>query len=86
MSEHKYTEDQHPCLVAKKFCGCYVAAAGLDDSLNLEEITDFYNEVRKWGEGYEIEFRPISFVRSGGLNFSCPHGARPSTNDRKEQV
>jgi hypothetical protein len=64
------TEDQQPCLVAKKPCGCFVAAAGLDQPMNLEEITEFYREV---GDRAVIEFRPVSFVRNGGLNFQCTH-------------
>lgn len=70
MNTDEYTEDQHPCMVAKKPCGCFVAAAGLDHSLNLEEITSFYREVSPYAT---VEFRPISFVRNGGLNFQCRH-------------
>ncbi len=81
----EYAEDQKPCLVAKKPCGCYVAACVLDDGaleevrdwniesdLDLPAVVDFLKEGNEWGATYEV--RPVSFVRSGGLNFGCKHG------------
>jgi len=68
----EYTEDQQPCIVAKNPCGCYVAACSFDDDdRNLSDVLAFLKEA---DQDVTFEFRPVSFVRSGGLNFGCKHG------------
>jgi len=69
----EYTEDQRPCLVAKNPCGCYVAASGLDFECDWQEIKGFCEEVFRSSPNATIEFRPVSFVRNGGLSFACRH-------------
>jgi len=77
-----YTEDQRPCIVARKPCGCYFAACGLNEdeikeiiSWNIESdldvpaIISFLRDMN--GEGITFECRPLAFVRAGGLNFGC---------------
>jgi len=36
MSAIEYTEDQRPCLVARKPCGCFVAAYALGPNMGIE--------------------------------------------------
>lgn len=72
----EYTEDQMPCIVGMKSCGCYSMAYALDDS-DLQKITDghksglidFLEDQR--GAGIVFEIKPASFVQSGGLTFNC---------------
>lgn len=69
---HVYAEDQQPCIVAKKSCGCYCAASGIDDfdiRQDFESLIDFLHEMKSCA----FELRPVSFVRSGGLTFDCKH-------------
>ena len=65
-----YDDDSMPCLVAKLPCGHYVAAYGLEVQ-DLNEAPTFLKECRGWGA--EVEIRPVSFVRNGGLtlNHKC---------------
>ncbi len=82
---HLYAEDQRPCIVAKKSCGCYVAACCLDDVIFRELLHEprtsillnFLSNCDKYDATLEI--RPASFVRAGGLNFDCKH----SSEDRR---
>lgn len=79
----EYAEDQQPCIVVKKPCGCYIAACGFDDDdiqsilkwdagdRNLPGVLAFLKEA---GNDVTFELRPVSFVRSGGLKFDCRHG------------
>ncbi len=75
----EYTEDQQPCLVAKKPCGHYFAASAIDaDDFRtavscpdgwtrlVEDAQDFLKT-----PGVELEIRPVAFVRNGGLTFNC---------------
>jgi hypothetical protein len=68
-----YVEDQKPCLVAVKQCGCVVAVSHMDpdDKGDWEAGKDFVREVK--AQGARVEFRPVSFIRNGGLEFDCPH-------------
>jgi hypothetical protein len=81
---HSYEEDQRPCIVARKPCGCYCAAAGLDEDELLElvewdiesdldrpALIEFFKDAALHGATFEL--RPVSFVRAGGLNFNCEH-------------
>lgn len=83
-SMHRYAEDQTPCIVARKPCGCYCAAAGLDEEelleivewkigedLDLPALIEFLRECSVEGSTFEV--RPVSFVRAGGLTFNCKH-------------
>jgi hypothetical protein len=79
----EYAEAETPCIVVRKPCGCYVAACGLDDSelreivnWNISSYIDMPSVIRflkEFEPVAEFELRPVSFVRSGGLNFSCDH-------------
>lgn len=78
-----YAEDQQPCVVAKKPCGCYQAAYGLDggDLIAMAKwsgkestrppFIDFLKEYEL--DSVEFEIRPVSFVREGRLTFVCMH-------------
>jgi hypothetical protein len=78
----KYTEDQMPCIVARKACGCYIAVTSLRATAftrepdvitrrSIREALDFMCEITNSGEEIVYELRPISFVRNGGLNLEC---------------
>lgn len=62
------------CYVAKAPCGHYVAAVSADPE-DFEKITA--PTLREWkNDGLSIEQKPVSFVRSGGLDglaSGCDH-------------
>lgn len=82
-SQQGYTEDQQPCIIAVKPCGCSVGACVLDDSdlgeleawngddLDAPKIIEFVRDMSMC----KFVLRPVSFVRAGGLNFDCRHKA-----------
>ena len=72
-SNDSYSDDSMPCLVAKLPCGHYVAACCLDVEDLKESVPRFMREMQN--RGAELEVKPISFVRNGGLtlDYSC-HG------------
>ncbi len=66
----EYIDGMQPCVVARLRCGHYCAGFVIATSI-LDEIPEFVLECRK--RGAEIEIRPVSFIRNGGLTFcSCP--------------
>lgn len=75
---YRYADDEVPCVVVRKSCGCYVAAHALGDD-ELDDIrrgkgltvVDFIREFD--GRDVSLEIRPVSFVRKGGLSFDCEH-------------
>lgn len=71
----EYAEDQRPVMVAKKRCGCYVAALCLSPNICIPDADSSLREFVSDFAGYDIEFevRPVAFVRQGGLTFDCKH-------------
>jgi hypothetical protein len=69
--EDAYTKDEYPCVVARKKCGCYAAALVITDPNKPGALADFRAEATEYGA--TLEFRPVRFVRKGGLNFECTH-------------
>lgn len=69
--EDAYKGSDRPIMVARKKCGCYVAALVIDNMDRIEEIDDFRKECDEWGATLEV--RPVRFVHNGGLSFDCKH-------------
>jgi len=60
------------CLVAKtKCCSRYFAACVIREASDLTMLFEFIDECSLLGD---FEFKPVSFVRNGGLDFenNCP--------------
>lgn len=67
----EYTEDEQPCLVAKKRCGHYCAAHVLTAE-HPRDLKEAYESAVEFVEqGATLEIRPVSFVQNGGLTFHC---------------
>ena len=62
------TNAEPMCYVAQAPCGCYRYAA-----VDLPEFrADTAEDIKKMIlNGWTIERKPVSFVRSGGLNLNC---------------
>lgn len=87
-----YTDSQTPCLITRKECGCCIAACVLDDTTfeelakaveecsdadeMMEESSLLEQIVESRRRGALLEVQPVSFVRTGGLNFDCQHPAK----------
>jgi hypothetical protein len=69
----EYAEDQRPCLVGKNAEGKYVAVSSCAPTVqDLEHLIEFIKEARSDDESKRVtfEWRPISFVRNGGLDLT----------------
>jgi hypothetical protein len=71
MPEDTFNNEMQPCVVARKKCGCYVAALVISNPDRFDELPEFRREAEEYGATLEI--RPVRFVRNGGLTFDCKH-------------
>lgn len=67
---NSYSEEMRPCLTAWKKCGCCIAVCSArPNPRDIPDLVGFMAEL----PGCTFEWRPVAFVRNGGLNFDCTH-------------
>ncbi|HET7150676.1 MAG TPA: hypothetical protein VFI60_04650 [Candidatus Acidoferrum sp.] len=71
---------QHLCIVGKKKCGCYVYAAVIEEPSDILSVSE---EMREYAETLTFEFKPVQWVRDGGLTMEI-HGNDLAQRQQRE--